>query len=220
MPIRFRCGYCTRLLGIARRKAGTHTSCPHCGAIIAVPPAEEFDNADEGGAGLGEIDQLLKADRAAGGGGSPAAVAEPRVNEGFSTTPSDVRVEATPPPAVPQPSVRPPAPKPAPPAPEAAAPPAPAPQVAPPNQPDTFSLTEAEQKPLFERDVDAMLGNKPDAPRKKKRKTPAAADPEPMSLDPEPRGVVLSASAMTGLVIAGLVVIILAFTGGYFVGSR
>ena len=43
MPIRFRCGYCNKLLGIARRKAGTETTCPHCGYSITVPdePNEE-----------------------------------------------------------------------------------------------------------------------------------------------------------------------------------
>jgi phage FluMu protein Com len=41
MPIRFRCTYCNRLLGIATRKAGTQTRCPHCGYEITVPvPAE------------------------------------------------------------------------------------------------------------------------------------------------------------------------------------
>lgn len=38
MPIRFRCGYCKRLLGIARRKAGTETTCPYCHYTITVPP--------------------------------------------------------------------------------------------------------------------------------------------------------------------------------------
>lgn len=37
MPIRFRCVYCTRLLGIASRKAGTPTRCPQCGQNIVVP---------------------------------------------------------------------------------------------------------------------------------------------------------------------------------------
>lgn len=37
MPIKFRCGYCKRLLGIARRKAGTEATCPHCRATITVP---------------------------------------------------------------------------------------------------------------------------------------------------------------------------------------
>ena len=37
MPIRFRCRHCTRLLGIARRKAGTAIRCPQCGELLTVP---------------------------------------------------------------------------------------------------------------------------------------------------------------------------------------
>ena len=43
MPIRFRCSRCHRLLGIARRKAGSETRCPHCGATIMVPREDETD---------------------------------------------------------------------------------------------------------------------------------------------------------------------------------
>src|SRR5689334_2332815 len=41
MPIRFRCPHCSRLLGIARRKAGTETTCPRCGEVITGPPQDE-----------------------------------------------------------------------------------------------------------------------------------------------------------------------------------
>jgi hypothetical protein len=37
MPIRFRCQYCNQLLGIARRKAGTHVECPTCHTQVLVP---------------------------------------------------------------------------------------------------------------------------------------------------------------------------------------
>lgn len=37
MPIKFRCLYCDKLLGIARRKAGTVVSCPQCGRAVTVP---------------------------------------------------------------------------------------------------------------------------------------------------------------------------------------
>lgn len=37
MPIQFRCAACDRLLGIARRKAGTLVNCPRCGASVMVP---------------------------------------------------------------------------------------------------------------------------------------------------------------------------------------
>lgn len=41
MPIRFRCPQCSRLLGIARRKAGSQTACPQCGGLITVPATDE-----------------------------------------------------------------------------------------------------------------------------------------------------------------------------------
>jgi phage FluMu protein Com len=41
MPIRFRCPHCSRLLGIARRKAGTETTCPRCGGTLTVPTRDE-----------------------------------------------------------------------------------------------------------------------------------------------------------------------------------
>jgi hypothetical protein len=37
MPIRFRCHHCSQLLGIARRKAGTHVQCPTCRREVLVP---------------------------------------------------------------------------------------------------------------------------------------------------------------------------------------
>ena len=40
MPIRFRCVYCDKLLGIARRKAGAVVNCPHCAEKLIVPTPE------------------------------------------------------------------------------------------------------------------------------------------------------------------------------------
>ena len=37
MPIRFRCVYCDKLLGIAKRKAGAVVNCPQCGQPLIVP---------------------------------------------------------------------------------------------------------------------------------------------------------------------------------------
>lgn len=37
MPIRFRCGHCNQLMGIARRKAGMSVHCPTCHAQVVVP---------------------------------------------------------------------------------------------------------------------------------------------------------------------------------------
>jgi len=47
MPIRFRCVYCDKLLGIARRKAGTIINCPHCAEKLIVPTPDPADTADE-----------------------------------------------------------------------------------------------------------------------------------------------------------------------------
>lgn len=41
MPIKFRCGACDQLLGIARRKAGSIVDCPSCGAKTIVPRPQE-----------------------------------------------------------------------------------------------------------------------------------------------------------------------------------
>jgi DNA-directed RNA polymerase subunit RPC12/RpoP len=43
MPIRFRCVYCDKLLGIARRKAGAVVNCPHCSEKLIVPTPEAPD---------------------------------------------------------------------------------------------------------------------------------------------------------------------------------
>lgn len=56
MPIRFRCSSCNRLLGIARRKAGSETKCPHCGATIMVPASDEDDDERTR---LDDIDELM-----------------------------------------------------------------------------------------------------------------------------------------------------------------
>jgi hypothetical protein len=40
MPIRFRCAYCSQLMGIARRKAGSVVSCPTCHGQVVVPMPE------------------------------------------------------------------------------------------------------------------------------------------------------------------------------------
>jgi hypothetical protein len=40
MPIRFRCVYCSKLLGIGRRKAGSVVNCPACQKQLLVPNSE------------------------------------------------------------------------------------------------------------------------------------------------------------------------------------
>jgi hypothetical protein len=43
MPIRFRCENCGQLLGIARRKAGTHVNCPSCFRDVLVPAEDQAE---------------------------------------------------------------------------------------------------------------------------------------------------------------------------------
>ena len=41
MPVRFRCCYCSQLLGISRRKIGTVIQCPHCLGQVWVPDPDQ-----------------------------------------------------------------------------------------------------------------------------------------------------------------------------------
>ncbi len=61
MPIRFRCRYCSKLLGIGRRKAGTDTACPHCGKTITVPQVEDTTDAEHE---WDDLDRILKPNEA------------------------------------------------------------------------------------------------------------------------------------------------------------
>jgi len=65
MPIRFRCVYCEKLLGIARRKAGAVVNCPHCSEKLIVPTPEpsQVESSPEQLAKESEEEQLF-----AGGG--------------------------------------------------------------------------------------------------------------------------------------------------------
>ena len=116
MPIRFRCVYCDKLLGIARRKAGAVVDCPHCAEKLIVPTpepeveAERFSAHEKGAeeaAGVGatsdgakmnlfehgDFDALMKSEptfRAIGGGNAPAAPA-------YQGPPTDFSTDAEPP---------------------------------------------------------------------------------------------------------------------------
>jgi DNA-directed RNA polymerase subunit RPC12/RpoP len=49
MPIRFRCAYCSQLMGIGRRKAGTVVRCPRCAGEVIVPVIEQPQAANGSG---------------------------------------------------------------------------------------------------------------------------------------------------------------------------
>jgi hypothetical protein len=134
MPLRFRCGYCSRLLGIARRKAGSNTTCPHCGATIAVPMPEEYEEGPESPQDLADIDRLLKAERAVAAP-APAPARPPVPSAAGTTTPTPTTTPATPRPGV----------------------------ARPPVAVEPLPLT-AEEPPLLHRDIDSVLGAKPATP--------------------------------------------------------
>jgi hypothetical protein len=170
MPIRFRCPHCTRLLGIARRKAGTETVCPQCGKTVTVPGPDDTPPA---GSPALDLDDGPALPRAAG----PA-------------------VSAAPPAAAPQPPVARPQPR----------------------------RHTADDPPLFEgEDFDALLGVKPrpepldldDGPAKK-----PVTGMDAMSLEDEPRPLVLSPQKATLLVALVVVLLGVAFAAGFLIASN
>ena len=48
MPIHFRCAHCEKLLGIARRKAGSIVNCPQCEQPLIVPTPEPGEVSSTG----------------------------------------------------------------------------------------------------------------------------------------------------------------------------
>ena len=175
MPIRFRCSRCNRLLGIARRKAGVETKCPHCGATIMVP---QDDGGDEGRTEFDDLDDLVNpiSER-------PAQTAAPAV------------------------AAR-PAPPPVPRAARTAA--------------EPFRL-HPDERPLFERDVEAVLGvsnGSPGLTDSLKPKLPPTAGMDAMSLGSEQNQIVISAQRATALTVVVVVLMALSFGAGFIIASR
>jgi hypothetical protein len=177
MPIRFRCSHCNRLLGIARRKAGAETNCPHCGASITVP---KLDEPGSDGPELAEIDALLNPTNV-------AATASPPSPTPAATYPS--------PPTLPRP-------------------------VTPPSRPNP--QFPEDEHPLFERDVDSLLGaaNKEDDPSDAKQAPRPTSGMDSLSLGGEHGQLVLSSQKVTALVVVVVVLLALAFTAGFLIASR
>lgn len=71
MPIRFRCVYCDKLLGIAKRKAGAVVNCPQCNQPLIVPTPDPEPEPTGGGP-----DRLFEGD-------DPEAVMEPNADLTF-----------------------------------------------------------------------------------------------------------------------------------------
>jgi phage FluMu protein Com len=194
MPIRFRCSYCNRLLGIATRKAGTQTRCPHCGNEITVPVPNE-DDAKTERMDLDDVDQLLRR-------GDTEVMSRPAV----ATAPppsAEKRTAAAAQAKAPTPSSTS--------NPHSAPPPIPKPVQGP---------APSDERPLFEKNVDEILGKTvvPAEPARVKR--PATSGMDALSLDQPPGPIVLSAKKATLLMIVVVVLMALAFAAGYFLAPK
>lgn len=206
MPIRFRCAYCNRLLGIATRKAGTETTCPHCGYTITVPYPDDAEKTER--VNLADVEALLKRPAAA----EPPVVdgAEVTQKSGVLTAPP-LAPAATKAGAVPAPvakTEKPAAPKPKPPA------------LVPkkPRDPN-------EPPPLFEADIDELLGGAESPVLLQERPAeqqpaPGGAGTDARSLGDPAQHVTLSSRAATLLMALVLGLLVLAFALGYYVAPR
>jgi hypothetical protein len=188
MPIRFRCSSCNRLLGIATRKAGTQTMCPHCGQTITVP------RPDADGAGRPDLDDVAEllggsAPRASMAAATPVVEDKPRVEPPRQPAPA--------PPSAPVPVTKPGSP----------------PVAQPASRP-------ADEPPLFEGDVDAILGATPAPAEPAKPKPPATSGLDAMSLGEPTAQVTLSAQKATLLVVVVVILLGLAFAAGVFLSPR
>jgi|GEM_PF-1112219 len=202
MPIRFRCTYCNRLLGIATRKAGMDTICPHCGYEITVPVPSQDDPKTER-LNLDDVDELM-------GNSASATVKESAVGAPSAPSPPQADnppVEA-PKPAVPRVS-KPPVPPPA------------KPRSAPPPLPKKASKpANSEERPLFEGDLDEILGETAVPEEPEDPKPPATSGMDAMSLEEPTRHIVLGPGKAVALLFAVVALMAISFAAGYFLAPR
>ncbi|HEY1187840.1 MAG TPA: hypothetical protein VGE74_09290 [Gemmata sp.] len=190
MPIRFRCSYCNRLLGIATRKAGTETTCPHCGYAIVVPMPNE-DEAKTERVSVGDVDQSL-------GHHLTERMSEPATQV---LEPPRAELPKPAPPKVAAPKPR-----------SAEAPAAKAPQESKPQPP-----ADPDDPPLFEGDLDDLFANSSAPAAADRPKAVPTTGQDALSIGDPPRVIVLSAQKAT-LLMGGVVVLLaVAFAAGYFV---
>ena len=200
MPIRFRCSHCSRLLGIARRKAGTQVRCPECSQSVTVPVRDDAGDLDE-------LDDLLNSHP--GANGQPADPNLPIAN--YSAPAMDLAEPESARPVAPPPIPRQPA------APRKAAP--------EPNPPRPGRGRKAgDDEPLFLEDVDELLGVNRLGERLELDDEPPRVKPvsgmDANSLDSHTGKVILSPQKATLLMIAVVILVGLAFTAGFLIGSR
>lgn len=195
MPIRFRCHHCSRLLGIARRKAGSQIRCPQCDKPVLVP------TDDEGGtrppADLNDLDDLVNP--VVANGQHPAPV----VPDPEPSRPA-VRSESQRPAAT---ATKPPAPK-----------PAARPQ---PRRRGTEDDPLFEQDDVDAMLGLPKFGTKFDLDEEEpKDRAKPVSGMDAMSLDDGPGKIVLSSQKATLLVVAVALLLGVAFALGYVVASH
>lgn len=190
MPVRFRCPHCNRLLGIARRKAGSQIDCPQCGRPLTVPAQDGGGPLD-----LDEIDRLVNPAAATNGSAHPPA---PPHHEPVAPAPQPEplslggSVVVRPLPAEPKASPRHTAP----------------PRETPLLQNDVDDLLGLNKGPKFELDDEHAPKHKP------------VSGQDAMSLGDEPRGFHLSPQKATLLAVAVLVLLGIAFAAGFLTASH
>src|SRR5262245_61633659 len=239
MPIRFRCSYCNRLLGIATRKAGMQTTCPHCGNSITVPIPNEDEgktervNLDDVDALLGKSNSATIRDSAVAAPPAPPAapavapppgqaqqpeVMEPEFEEPLSLPASPPQPKKN---SAPAKSSAPAKPQAAAKAPQTAPEKAPQPQAPPPKPSKPKKPIDPNNPPLFENDIEDILGRTDEPEQEQREKPPPASGLDAMSLgDASPRQITLSSGTATLLMAAVVVLLGLAFAAGYFLAPK
>jgi hypothetical protein len=214
MPIRFRCTYCNRLLGIATRKAGTLTTCPHCGYQITVPSPSGDDESKTDRVNLDDVEELL-------GRGVTEAMPEPAIASAPASA-APAAPDAPDPMELPPETSRPlsaPAPKVAPQAGSAVSV-LPGPGSAAKSKPALPQSANPEERPLFEGDMDEILGQSAAPEESERPRQPKTSGMDALSLSEPARQIVLSAQMATLLMVAFVVLLAIAFAAGYFLAPK
>lgn len=216
MPIRFRCSYCNRLLGIATRKAGTETVCPHCGYTITVP-IPKADEETTQRINFDDVEELINK-------AVTERVSEPATQRLESpvvaSSESPQPVAKVKPPVIPEvakPAIPPvPVPKPV-----VSAPPdiAPKSRQAPPPIPQAPAKKKPENS-LFEGDIDELLGGPVLLKEEDRPKPPPVSGVDALSLGESPKQIVMSAQKATLLMVGVVVLLALAFAAGYWLAPK
>jgi phage FluMu protein Com len=227
MPIRFRCSYCNRLLGIATRKAGMQTTCPHCGNSITVPIPNEGDDGKTERMNLDDIDEMLG--KSGGATIRDSAVAAPPAPPAAPTVapppvqdrrPEVIEPEFEDPLSLPRSQ---PAPKKSSAPAKPQAPPEKAKVATPPLPKPTKPKKpiDPNNPPLFEGNIEDILGPTVEPEEEKREKPPATSGMDARSLGDQTSGHITLSSGTATLLMAAIVVLLgLAFAAGYLLAPK